>query len=244
MPAKERHSYTKEQLEEAVATSTTMAEVIRKVGLVPRGGNYENIRRRMHEWGIDSSMLPAVTRGVGGRIAASADDEIRKAVLESPTRAEAIRQLGCIPTGSTYSQLDRHIRRLRLPTAHMTEALRYANRSKRPLHEVLVRGKYVNSTWLRKRLIEDGVKEHKCERCGLREWQGQPIPLELNHKNGCRDDNRLENIDLLCPNCHALTPTYRGRNIGNGGRGTEASNPMPVMGGETPHASTGPTDRP
>jgi hypothetical protein len=50
-----------------------------------------------------------------------------------------------------------------------------------------------------------------CEKCGLDIWQGQPIPLEIHHVNGINTDNRLENLQLLCPNCHALTNNYRGR---------------------------------
>ena len=65
---------------------------------------------------------------------------------------------------------------------------------------------------LKKRLIKNGIKEHKCESCGLFEWNEKPIPIELNHINGINNDNRIENIQLLCPNCHAQTPNYRGKN--------------------------------
>lgn len=62
----------------------------------------------------------------------------------------------------------------------------------------------------RRRVFED--QNGRCNRCGLVEWQGQPIPLELEHKNGINSDNRRENLEGLCPNCHALTSTWRGRN--------------------------------
>jgi hypothetical protein len=56
----------------------------------------------------------------------------------------------------------------------------------------------------------------KCDECGLEEWRGVPIPLQVNHKDGNSTDNRLVNVHLLCPNCHALTPTFGFRNKGNG----------------------------
>ena len=71
-----------------------------------------------------------------------------------------------------------------------------------------------NSNRLRKHLLEEGLKEHKCESCEHTEWLGVPIPLELEHIDGNPTNHMWDNIELLCPNCHALTETYRGRNIG------------------------------
>lgn len=65
-------------------------------------------------------------------------------------------------------------------------------------------GPYIASGQLRKRLIKDGLKEPKCECCGLDTWMGEPMPLELDHVNGNHFDNRIENLSILCPTCHAI----------------------------------------
>jgi len=66
---------------------------------------------------------------------------------------------------------------------------------------------------LKKRLLKEGFKKHECEKCNLSIWLSSPIPLELHHADGNRYNNALLNLVLLCPNCHALTDTYRARNI-------------------------------
>lgn len=80
------------------------------------------------------------------------------------------------------------------------------------LDALLVAGKKRGRYWLKQRLIEAGLKEDRCERCGITEWRGEPLSMQLHHRNGDGLDNRLENLELLCPNCHAQTDTYGGRN--------------------------------
>ena len=66
---------------------------------------------------------------------------------------------------------------------------------------------------VRWRLIGDGVLEEKCARCGISEWVGKPLSMNLHHRNGINDDNRLENLVMLCPHCHSQTDNFAGRNV-------------------------------
>jgi hypothetical protein len=74
-----------------------------------------------------------------------------------------------------------------------------------------VRGRRTSRGHLKRRLLEEGLKSNRCETCGLTEWRGAPLSMALHHLNGDGLDNRLENLVLLCPNCHAQTPNFSGR---------------------------------
>ncbi|HKU67960.1 MAG TPA: HNH endonuclease signature motif containing protein [Candidatus Baltobacteraceae bacterium] len=65
---------------------------------------------------------------------------------------------------------------------------------------------------VRRRLLNEGLLRNECSICGLNEWLGNPIVMHIDHINGVNDDHRLENLRMLCPNCHSQTPTYGGRN--------------------------------
>lgn len=84
--------------------------------------------------------------------------------------------------------------------------------SKMTLAEYLQNSQNLQSNKIKIKLLEEGIKEYKCENCGRKTWLGQPIPLELHHIDGNRDNNTILNYQLLCPNCHAFTDSYRGRN--------------------------------
>lgn len=81
-----------------------------------------------------------------------------------------------------------------------------------PLEELLIVGRRTGRGHLKQRLIAAGLKESRCEGCGLTEWRGKPFVMQLHHINGDGTDNRLENLALLCANCHAQTDTWGGRN--------------------------------
>jgi transposase-like protein len=83
-----------------------------------------------------------------------------------------------------------------------------------PVGKYLVRGRRVNRTHLKGRLLAAGLKRNRCERCGIEDWLGEPLAMALHHVNGEGTDNRLENLMMLCPNCHAQTPNFAGRNRG------------------------------
>lgn len=146
------------------------------------------------------------------------DQAIVEAVKSSKSIAGVLRTLNMRVGGGNYATIHRAVRELSLDTSHWTgkghrKGTRIPVCPAIPLAQLLVSGSNTNSNKLRLRLIREEYLEERCSNCLLTNWQGSKIPLELDHRDGDRANNRLENLRLLCPNCHALTPTYRGRNV-------------------------------
>lgn len=148
------------------------------------------------------------------------DEQLAEAIRNSFSLRQTIFKLGLIPAGGNYTIITRYIRAKNFDTSHFTgqgwcKGRKLPTRPKFSLEEIMIRNStYTNLCKLKDRLIRAGIKERKCEECSwaTRSNDGR-IPIELDHINGIRDDNRLENLRILCPNCHSLKPTHRGRNI-------------------------------
>lgn len=88
------------------------------------------------------------------------------------------------------------------------------NMPKIPLSEIIQQNLHPNyQTYkLKQRLLEEEIKENRCEVCDISEWNGQPINMELHHVDGNRTNHLLENLEMICPNCHSQTDNYRAKN--------------------------------
>ncbi|HSW37500.1 MAG TPA: HNH endonuclease [Candidatus Saccharimonadales bacterium] len=147
------------------------------------------------------------------------DEALVQAVKESFSIRMVIQKLGLIPAGGNYQQVKRRIAELTLDITHFTGMGWNTGVRKRtmvpalPIEELLVENSLAQSYKLKNRLFLLGLKEAKCELCGWAERSPDGrIPVELDHINGTHSDNRLENLRILCPNCHSLQPTHRGKN--------------------------------
>jgi len=127
--------------------------------------------------------------------------------------------LGLVPAGGNYEQIKKRVKMLGLNTRHFTGSRwnvgerRKQTRFGVPAKQLLKKNSDFQSYKLKNKLFKEGYKKQKCELCGWCEVSKDGrIPVELDHINGDRHDNRIENLRILCPNCHSLQPTHRGRN--------------------------------
>ena len=148
---KHNKKYTREDLEQAVLSSYTWAEVCRKVGIKPATGSQSHLKARVVKEGIDFSHFKG--------------KHFKKGMILLSER--------------------------------------------QPLELYLNNQKPIKSHTLRNRLIQEGYKECRCEKCGLSEWLGEEVPLELDHIDSNHWNNNISNLQILCPNCHAILTRER-----------------------------------
>lgn len=128
-------------------------------------------------------------------------------VKECKSFAQVIKSLGLSQSGGTQTHITKKIREYEIDTSHFLGQSWSKDKvlgNKYPIDEYLNNNKYIHSDTLKKRLIKENYFEHKCYNCGLKEWLGEPIPIELHHKDHNHSNNNLSNLSILCPNCHAF----------------------------------------
>ena len=143
------------------------------------------------------------------------DEQFIQIVQESNSYSDCLRALGLgTRGGSSTDILKRRIAELNCSTEHFGKQLQSVS-AKYSLEEILVENSsYANISRLKQRLVNEGKMEYKCQKCGISEWLGNPLTLQLDHINGINNDHRLTNLRFLCPNCHSQTDTYAGKNMG------------------------------
>jgi hypothetical protein len=141
--------------------------------------------------------------------------EARRAVAASRSLTEVLRRLGMRPAGGNHATLRKYIERWSIATDHFdSDAARVIPRPPMlSIEAVLTQNSTYSRGTLKKRLYREGLKQRWCELCGQGEtWRGRRMSLILDHANGVADDNRLENLRIVCPNCAATLDTHCGRN--------------------------------
>lgn len=133
------------------------------------------------------------------------DQNIIECSLKSKSMAELLRMLGLQYAGGNYANMKRNLQRLNLSCEHWTGQGWNKNQQLKDWTG------YTKNRCLKKHLIKE--TGNKCQNCGNDSWMGKPISLDVHHADGDRTNNSRENLKLLCPNCHAMTPNYKGRNI-------------------------------
>lgn len=149
-------------------------------------------------------------------------EKIIKIIESSKNRLEVLVKLGWNTQTNGYRRLDKFIKNNSINTFHFESIAERMKRirskqiikPKYDLAEILVvDSNYINTTTLKNRLYKEGFKEKKCELCGQTEmWRGRKLSLILDHINGVYDDNRIENLRIVCPNCNATLDTHCGKN--------------------------------
>jgi hypothetical protein len=148
-------------------------------------------------------------------------EKLEEIVKSSQTITEVIKKLGLRAAGGNYKSIKKRLDNFEIDTSHFSpdkirkeKFLKMISENKVELNEILKLNSSYNRGHLKNRLYNEGLKQRCCELCGQgEEWMGKKMSLILDHINGVHDDNRIENLRIVCPNCNATLDTHCSKNI-------------------------------
>ena len=215
MPERERRSYSKKLLQKAAAHSYSIREMLEYMGFDPRDSPYGHIRKKLDQFGIDTSHFTSGRRYGPGILPRN---QLAPAVASSRSLAGVLKLLGIADNGAARERLKRSV------TAHCLSIDHFSGqghsrgvpcKNRKSTAQILVRlkpGSSRTKTVQLRRALDDLDVPHTCNTCGTGDvWQGKRLVLEIDHINGDRLDNRKENLRYLCPSCHSQTKTFANR---------------------------------
>ena len=157
--------------------------------------------------------MPSVIRNVP-------ESQLRELVINASTFSEILITLNLRTEGGNVRTLRKILDEFQISYSHIktgrdsNKGKSVLNKTGKPLSEHLTENSSISRANLKKRLIRDNLLNNSCYECGLiPEWNGKKLVLVLDHINGIHNDNRIDNLRLLCPNCNSQTDTFAGKNL-------------------------------
>lgn len=194
----------KEKLEQFVYDGLS----IRKIGEITKT-TYTKVRYWLDKYGLKTNGYDKIHNWN--------EKSLKQAVEDSNCKSDVLRKLGISTKSGNFQTLDRYLKKYGIND----DKLKYDNKrgnkwvKKYTNGDVFCENSPMSGKNIKIRIISENLLEYKCTRCGIRdEWNGKKLQLQLDHINGINDDNRMENLRFLCPNCHSQTDNYGGKNKG------------------------------
>ncbi len=149
-------------------------------------------------------------------------DDLKNTVATSNTLSDILKFFGLCTSSANYVALKTRLKKENIDFSHIrlgngsnkNRPMPWLTNGAKSLSDILVEGSTYDRRQLKQRLLKEGLLDNKCYECDLPpEWNGKILSLQIDHINGISNDNRIENLRILCPNCHAQTDNYAGKNV-------------------------------